>query len=164
MVAYVRSGESVAVLVLSLITFLAVLAVVARQPWAATRRTDGSPEQPWDDAWRCGHDLVWDRQGVQAVAVGDRLPQRVVWSRIDGVDSDRHRAAIDDRAADWRRAVHLDLYRPDGHPGPDELWLCVGPDQDPDVVATELERAWRRVAARRWYPEPDPEPDPGRRS
>lgn len=160
--AYVRSGESTVVLVLSLLTFLAVVAAVALRPWEAA---GGPPfgaraDRDGNDTWRCGYDVVWDGRGVEGVPVGDRLPRLVVWSRIDGIEAGRHRAALDDRPADWRRAVRLTLFRAGGGEGdgPTELWLCLGPDQDPEALVADLDRAWTETAARRWYPGPDANP------
>lgn len=169
-VAYVRTGESIAVLVLSLVTFVVILAVVALRPWETAGIAggtgsvdsagdgDGRPIEDWDDVWRCGYDVTWGDRGVEAVAVGDRQPQRVVWSRIDGIDLGRHRASVGNRPPEWRRAVRLTLYQTstgvdsESRSGPPERWLAVGPDQHPEDVVAGLDRARRQVAARRWAP------------
>lgn len=168
MVLYVRAGESVVVLVLSLATLLIGLALWSQQPWrtddagkrtgAHPARGDGGGRGP-DETWRCGHDIVWDERGVRAVAVGERLPELTVWSRIDGIAVGRHRSPVDDRGNQRRRGLRLELYQPSGRPpgvsDGAERWFCLGPDQDPERVAAELTSTWRRVAARRWYPEPE---------
>jgi hypothetical protein len=95
------------------------------------------------DTWRSGHDLTWDERGIRAVAVGNRMPHLVVWSRIDAIDLVRHRAAVDDRRPERRRGIRLALYRPPGKAGETETWLCVGPDQDIQRVTADLRSAWR---------------------
>jgi hypothetical protein len=168
MVIYVRSGESLVVLLLCLATFLAGLAVWIKQPWAVgaglgagrsgrAGTGDGrGPNQPdlrWDDTWRSGHDITWDQQGVRGVTVGDRLPGMTVWSRIDRITVGRYRASADDRSPQRRQGIHLELYRRQGRPldtaDPSEVWLCLGPDQDPERVAADLASAWRRAMAAR---------------
>lgn len=181
MVVFVRSGESLGVLVLSLATFGLGLAAYVAQPWHLDRDRAGDGEADdatgavrrrddrWDGTWRCGHDVTWDERGVRGVAVGDRLPHLTVWSRVDGIGVGRHRDEVDQRGPQQRRGLRLDLYRGPGggvgttgagpHTSGDQrrnvVWLCVGPDQDPDRVADELGAAWRRVAAQRRYPEPE---------
>ena len=159
-VLYVRTGESVAVLVLSLTTLLIGLAAVALRPWegAGSARTEDLDH--WDDTWRSGHDVVWDRRGVEAVAVGERTPRLVVWSRIDGIEIGRHRAGGGDGSTERRRGIRLTVYRPPGEPGPRDLWLSLGPDQEPGLVATDLERAWRSVERPGARPTPDRSPAP----
>lgn len=167
-VIYVRSGESLVVLLLCLVTFLAGLAVWIRQPWAigaglgagrsgragpADGREPNRPDLRWDDTWRSGHDITWDQQGVRGVTVGDRLPGMTVWSRIDRITVGRSRASTDDRSPQRRQGIHLELHRRQGRPldpaDRTEVWLCLGPDQDPERVAADLASAWRRAMADR---------------
>ncbi len=152
-VLYVRTGESLVVLALSLVTLLAGLVLAERRPWAVERSDSASGELRWDDTWRCGHDVVWDHQGVRAVAVGDRLPSLTLWSRIDRISVGPHRDVVADRGTEQRRGLHLELYRRDGElvasAGRGDVWLCLGPDQDPDRIVGALTRAWRQTASDR---------------
>ncbi len=159
-VLYVRTGESLVVLALSLLTLLVGLVLVDRRPWVVDGTGSGPDDLHGDDTWRCGHDVVWDRQGIRAVAIGDRLPSLTLWSRIDRIAVGLHSETLADQGAERRRGLHLVLDRRDGElvasAGRGDVWLCLGPDQDPDRVAGELSRARRRMAPDRTDRRPDP--------
>lgn len=155
MVLYVRSGESLVVLMLSLVTLLAIVAVMAMRPWQGAEDA-GRIDPAWDQTWRCGHDVTWDQRGIHAVAVGDRLPRLTMWSRVDRITVGQHRSQVDHRGHQRRRGLRLDLYQPvaGDRDGVDqrEVWLCLGPDQDPERMAAELSSAWRRISTGRGQP------------
>ncbi len=103
---YIWSGESIAALIMSIVTLFAVLAIVEWRPWAIDgeaeplfnragrtgRVTVGRSDRPAaterrsaDPVWRSEFDITWDRRGVSGVAIGKRAPQLWSWSQIDDI-------------------------------------------------------------------------------
>lgn len=161
---YIWSGESLAVLILSIISLFAVLLIVQWRPWRVDgdslwpRPSTEDPDPHLDAAlpddpdrhgsgtapvWRSRFDVTWDGRGLSAVAVGERAPQMWSWTRMDDICYDWCAAISEDDVAEERLALRLDF--PD-HRNPEEplsAWLMLGPDQDPATIVANGRLAWR---------------------
>ncbi len=174
-VVYIRSGESLAVLILSIVSLFAVVAIVQWRPWdldairhaaagpgrsvttgrrrgrqGAAGAGHGSARAP---VWRSGFDVTWDARGISGVAVGAKAPRLWSWSQIDDISHGWHRNAVAGRAAEERVALRLDFPSLRNPEEPAEAWVTLGPGQDPADVVPLARAAWRetKVTQSRFY-------------
>ncbi|MGB5759152.1 MAG: hypothetical protein WBM50_19730, partial [Acidimicrobiales bacterium] len=111
MMIYIWSGESVAALIMAIVTLFAVVAIIEWKPWAVdgddhqppgwSKRSTGwagagtgaasAPDHPRsegddspDPVWRSEVDITCDDRGVSGVAIGERAPR--LWSWLQIVD------------------------------------------------------------------------------
>lgn len=105
---YIWSGESIAALILSIMTLFAALAIYEWKPWAVDGGVDrlasrgeratvrsrvGANRSPRTEAahrgpnpvWRSRFDITWDQRGVSGVSLGGRAPQLWSWSQVDDI-------------------------------------------------------------------------------
>lgn len=163
---YIRSGESLVALALSLITLFVVLGLWQWRPWAldgSTRRGAGAGATLLDRSepiasapvdgppcWRCPMDITWDDRGVSGVALGARAPQLWSWSQIDDIGEDWCTADHDPADPGGERlAFRLDFPDLRNPEEPAQAWVRYGRNQDPEQVKVEARAAWRDSKMRR---------------